>query len=264
MSNTNLKEIILLQDPEEIYNDPNELEKTIQSFFQQFRVGKDQSLPKRNTSDMFKSHLKGHILKKVNLDITDTKIFPGFKRFYDGYCKTLKSAGKGNTKHNPEVPDESLAKIYSLLNTIHGLMLGDPNDPSYDELLSKIPNEKQENIHYLALYGAIMLITQYLAKRGREEIDQYRKTDFELLEDDQGNRYYKKIVGRNTKNHQKDSENVEETGGIIPFSPTPEGLSAGQYLHDFLEKLSPKSDFLCQRPCRKSKSFKIHKNPTCW
>ena len=213
---------------------------------------------------MYKSFLRGNILKKTNLDLTNATIFPGFKRFYDGYCKTLKSAGKGNVTHNPEVPDDHLSKIYSLLNTIHGLMLGDPNDPSYEQLISTIPENFIKDIHYIALYGAIVLITQFLAKRGREEIDSYEKTDFDLREDEDGNRFYKKIVGRRSKNHQKDSENVEETGGLILFEPTPENLSPGQYLHDFFEKLSPKSNSLCQRPRRKSKHFDIKTNPSCW
>lgn len=45
-----------------------------------------------------------------------------------------------------------------------------------------------------------------------------------------------------------DSENVEETGGVIPYKTGLYGLNPGQYFEDFLKKLPPDTELLFLRP----------------
>ena len=240
----------------------NEIEMALLGFFRLFRV-KDGELPRRSTVEFYKSFLKNYIIKEKHLDISDKNVFIKFNRFWKSYAESLKSEGKGDVQHNCEVPDEILSDIYSLLATIHDLMNADPHDPSYETLLEKLPEQIHDSFHYYAQYGAMLVIMHFLARRGREGMAQLKKDDFRIIEDENGDRFYKKVRGELTKNHRTDSENLE-LGGLIPFTVTPENFSPGLYLKDFIGKLHKNCDFIFQKPARESKKFHIKENPECW
>ena len=260
-----------LQEITEILNDKELLEKSLQDFFNNLRVGKEKLRPMRNTAEMYKTFIKGYILKKNGQDISDSIIFRNFCDFYKGFCKTLKSEGRGDTHHNREIPDSVIAEIYELLATIYSLMIADPNDASYQDLIRKLPESyrgdqgQTKGFNYLAQYGFLFIFIQFNARRGRENLDELKKTDLEMKKDEDGNIYFVKVTGELTKNHRSDSENVEETGGLIPDLVTPEGFNPALFVKEFLKKLNPKSEFVFQRPTRLSKQkFRIQENPDCW
>ena len=103
----------------------------------------------------------------------------------------------------------------------------------------------------------------FLARRGIEGINSFKKTDFELQVDDDGNKSYKLVCGGLTKNHQDDSEDLS-MGGVIPFDTNDHGFNPGQFFHDYLNKLHKDSPYLLQRPRTLSGKFDIKSNPSCW
>ena len=243
-------------------NDQDEIEMVILGFFRLFRVNNGE-LPKRATVDLYKSFLKNHIIREKGMDISDKNKFIKFNRFWKSYAESLKSEGKGDVKHNSEIPDEILGRIYSLLAIIHDLMTADPNHESYEELIKQLPEEIQGKFHYYAQYGAMLIIMQFMARRGREGMAKLKKTDFEIIEDENGERFYKKVRGELTKNHRVDSENLD-IGGIMTFQVSPEGLSPGLFLRDFINKLNHSCEFIFQKPAQESKKFKLLENPDVW
>ena len=132
-------------------------------FFHEYRVRKrnnkvnrpdKKKLPKRNTVESVRSHLKLYILRnsKLKFDITKDMDFPKFGEFWKGYIKTLKAKGYGDTKHNPEISHEHLQKINEFLVIMHKVIIGKPFlldetkdpptktlNPEYAELLKQIP-----------------------------------------------------------------------------------------------------------------------------
>ena len=130
------------------------MDENLPKFFHQYRIGKKESkkkLPKRNTVEAIRSHLKCYIQRNNNVDISIETDFPKFSLFWKGYIKSLKAKGLGDTKHNPELPKETLVKINDMLVLLHEAMIGNaflmdetknppkkiPN-PSYAEILEKI------------------------------------------------------------------------------------------------------------------------------
>ena len=117
------------------------------------KVKIEQSLPKKNTIDSYRSFLKNHILKKTNWDISNQIEFPKFHRFYRGFIHTLKDDGKADTQHHREIPASIIQKIYTLMKLLHQLIVKSPSDPKYDLLLEEIPQNFKGKHHYLLQYG---------------------------------------------------------------------------------------------------------------
>ena len=225
-------------------------------------------LPKRSTVDCARSFIKTYVLKKTTWDISDKIQFPLFNEFYSGWMKKLKTEGKGDITHRPDIPAISLKKIHELGKILHELITGDPEHESYQELMDQVPANpdnagNDKGFHYLCQNVVIFLFCHYLARRGREGLDMLKKCHFDLQNDGEGNYFFKKVIGEATKNHKSDSEDLEN-GGIIPFEPTPEGLSPGQFIQDWMSKLNPQCEFLFQRPRRLSSKFRLKDNPDVW
>ena len=117
--------------------------------------------------------------------------------------------------------------------------------------------------HYLAQFGMMQIIQSHLATRGRERMKDYKRTDFQQLEDENGIKYWKLVQGGETKNHKSKSEDMTK-GGRIYFTPNYAGLNHGQYFSDFLTKLPIGGQYLFHRPHRTSKDFTLHENPQEW
>ena len=243
-------------------NEKSVLEEALMDYFRRFRVNGTE-LPKRSTVEMSKSLLKTHVLNEHTIDISKDGDFPKFSRFWKGFVMELKAHGKADVRHNREVPDPILAKIYTLLSAIHDLMTGDPNDPTYDDILTRIPEEIHDKFHFYAQYGCMMIIMSFFARRGREGMADLKISDFEIITDDFGNRFYRKNRGELSKNHRTDSEDLD-IGGLITFEVNAEGLSPGLYMKDFIGKLNKNCEYIFQRPARASKLFDIKSNPDCW
>jgi hypothetical protein len=134
----------------------------------------------------------------------------------------------------------------------------------YGQLIDELPPTWRHKYHYLAQYGAMFVLMTQLCRRGREGIVKLEKNDFQTFTDpDSGLRYYKKIVGRQEKNHKDDDENLEN-GGLILFQDNEHNFNPGLYMERFLSLLNKNSPLLFQRPQRRSKRFSLDSNPGVW
>ena len=89
--------------------------------------------------------------------------------FWGGYLKELKETGRNDTKHNPEIPAESIAKIQELGVLLLELMQCDKGDKKkYNKLVAKLPTNYQDEYHKLIQYVAYYIIGMHFARRGRE------------------------------------------------------------------------------------------------
>ena len=81
------------------------LENQLCEFFKQYKQGKNKNkLPKKNTALSIFSNIKNRIKKNnAGLDISSETDFPRFNQYWKGYKRKLKSGGKGDTTHNPEI-----------------------------------------------------------------------------------------------------------------------------------------------------------------
>ena len=115
----------------------------------------------------------------------------------------------------------------------------------------------------MAQYGAMYIIELYLASRGRERMDTYLKTDFQVLwDEDKGLHFWKLVNAGETKNNKLTDQDIEN-GGRIYFEENAGGLNPGQYIQAYMSKLSEHKN-LMQRPQRPKPEFKLENNPKCW
>ena len=116
----------------------------------------------------------------------------------------------------------------------------------------------------MAQYGAMYIIQLHLASRGRERMDTYLKSDFQVLwDEDKGLNFWKLVNAGETKNNKLTDQDIEN-GGRIYFEENAGGLNPGQYLQDYMSKLSDDHKNLMQRPQRTAEWFKLKDNPKCW
>ena len=65
------------------------------------------------------------------------------------------------------------------------------------------------------------------------------------------------MVGEQSKNHQRDSENLAKSG-VIPFATDQHGFNPGRFFELYLQVTNQSSDRLFQKAQRKAKWFNIH------
>ena len=84
-----------------------------------------------------------------------------------------------------------------------------------------------------------------------------------IKNEETGEKYYKKIVGERTKNHQFDSEDLEN-GGRIMFETNIYGFNPRYFFHLYMGKLHPDASYLFCREQREKKGFNLKSNPKVW
>ena len=102
-----------------------------------------------------------------------------------------------------------------------------------------------------------------MARRGCEGLAELTKEHVALLTDDDGRRYYKKVLGEESKNHKTDSENMEN-GGTIPYEINDFGFNPRRFFHLWMTKQSPTATSLFNHIKRPSRKFKLKFNPQVW
>ena len=107
------------------------------------------------------------------------------------------------------------------------------------------------------------IIMMLNAKRGQEGFDQFKKTDFETIIDEEGFRYKRFAVKRTTKNHQNDSEDIRN-GGSIPYETNSYGFSPADYIDEVFKRLNPENEYIMQRPARSFDIFSKDKFIEPW
>ena len=170
-------------------------------------------------------HLKGLTTKNDGdsvLDIVVDMRFASANRVFKAMLKKTREEGKGAVEHKPPLAPNDIKKLYK-----HETF--DPNTPH--GLLHKVWFE----------------VILYFCRRGRENIREMKPSDFNILFDDTGRKYIKKITTEKTKNHQGTTNENEHSGGRMYSTDTP--MCPVRSFEKYIAKLNPKCDALFQRPC---------------
>ena len=130
-----------------------------------------------------------------------------FQNYYLGFKKKLKAAGRGDPKHNEEIPKSSLVKIMDLLKKLQATFRAAKNfgkdSAEYKKLVAELPDGYQDRYHFLLQYAAGYLLLSLFARRGREGIDTLTKKHFEKVFDEEENySYWAKTKGELSKNQR--------------------------------------------------------------
>jgi hypothetical protein len=172
----------------------------------------------------------------------------------------LKSRGKADTDHTPRIPHLDLVKIFRLLAVLHKLMIVDKQGEEYANLLKELPVAYIDRYHELIQYGFIFTIALHWCRRAREGLAELTIEHLAKRFDEETKKWYwTKVIGEKTKNHQKDSQNLD-FGGVILFDESVEGFNPGQFIEDIMAIRNPKNNKLFQKTKRVAKRFNLH-NP---
>lgn len=242
------------------------LQEELVQFFCRFRVMNKETgkpdLPKKGTLNVYKSHIKLSILQMTDgrIDVTDKNVFKKLNDFFMGYDKTLKEAGKADTKHTEEIPASTMDAIYILFGKVLKVLECRGTD-AYDDALEQLPDNYQDTYHELLQMSVIFSIMSFDIRRGREGLCKMTKDTYvKKFNDNLNMHYYLKTRGELSKNHQADSEDLQNAG-IIPFFEDGEthGYNPGRLMEFYLETLHENCNRLFQRPNEIRFKFDIHK-----
>ena len=118
---------------------------------------------------------------------------------------------------------------------------------NYEDEIQKLPEDCRDNYNNL-----------YDCRRGLEGLVKMTKDFFSKEYDPNTQMYrYEKARGESTKNHDKDSEDISNSG-VILFDTDQYGFNQGELMDYFLNKLCPGNPWLFHRHRRPSKAFSIH------
>ena len=132
---------------ENINKDKETLERHFISYLATFRVKKkgtdDLIRPKMLYFENILSHLKSALSTESGYDFTNKHTFPKLFKAVPQLKRKIKNEGRGNVKHTPPVPEETLKAIYDLLANVQALMTArlQEHKVQYDFVLEKIPEK---------------------------------------------------------------------------------------------------------------------------
>ena len=106
-------------------------------------VGGEQVRPKTLYFENILSHLKTALSSETGFDFANRNTFPNLYLSVPQLKKKIKQDGRGNVRHTPPVPDETLKAIYELLSIVQALMMArdEENQIQYDYVLEKLPKD---------------------------------------------------------------------------------------------------------------------------
>lgn len=131
----------------------------------------------------------------------------------------LKSEGLAKTVHKPAIDDEDVKKLYE-----SGVF--DTNKPT--TLQNKV-------------FFEIML---FFCRRGRQNLRQLKKNDFEIKLDAKGRSFVIKTTDELTKNHRENDE--QEDGGVMVSKDGQ--LCPVASFRKYISRLNSENEYLFQRP----------------
>ncbi|XP_069140976.1 uncharacterized protein KIAA1958-like [Argopecten irradians] len=145
--------------------------------------------------------LQKHFMKKRDEDIINGEQFKKANEMFKSVLVRLKKAGLGDTKHKIPIDSKDMEKMYQSdifsTNTAEGL-------------------QKRTLFEYL----------YYFCNRGRENLRDIKKSDFQISIDAEGRRYVT-VNSRQTKNHRGDDLRDKDKEGRMydqPGNPNAQGL----------------------------------------
>ncbi len=153
--------------------------------------------------------------------VSDSKLFPKFTEGFYCLLKKVKEEGRGTTDHFAEIDQYDLQKLSNTL---------DPN----------IPQQLQ--------WLVFVIIGLFFARRGNENYEKMRKSDFIVLRNTKGIQYICRKFDEITKNHREND--VEKTSGGCIYE-TGNSRCPVFLFKKYVSKLHKVNEFLWQR-CKDS------------
>ena len=129
---------------------------------------------------------------------------------------------------------------------------------NYEEELQKLPEKCRNNYNDLLQKAVMYIVVMYDCRRGLEGLVKMTRDFFAKKWDPNTEMFrYEKTRGEGSKNHDKDSEDVSNSG-VILFSTDQYGYNPGELMEYYLSKLHATNQSLFQRHKRPSKAFSLH------
>ena len=152
--------------------------------------------------------------------------------------------------------------IFELLADVEEVIMK-RGQADYDTYLAKIPLTYRNKVNYLLQWGAVFCDLLFEVRRGGENMDSMKKSDFAVVEDPVKNfKFVKHIRSEKDKNHEEGT--VSALNGCIPFI-TFGRFNPGRFFELYLNSLpdeatkeGAKGGFLFMKPKSSSKKFNIH------
>lgn len=155
-------------------------------------------------------------------DVIESDEFREANTVFKAQCVLLKKEGFCQVSHHPPISEEDLKSLYEC------------NVFSLDE-----PKSLQRKVFFDIMY--------YFCRRGRENLRQLTKFDFEIKVDKNNIEYAVKVNDELSKNHRECDEN-QERGLMVA---TQNENCPVKSLKLYLSKLNPNLSALFQRPAKK-------------
>ena len=207
----------------------------------------------------FRSNIKTWIIKHTDgkININDSAVFKGLANFFSGLQKKLKAEGKGDTTHKPEIPAETQRAFHIIFGNLARVLNARGCD-NYEEELQNLPQECRNNYNELLQLAVMYIVVMFDCRRGQEGLIEMTKHFFTKKWDPNTEMFrYEKTRGEKSKNHDTDSEDIENSG-VILFTTDQYGYNPGELMEYYLNKLHPVKESLFQRHRRPSKRFSLH------
>ena len=220
--------------------------------------------PKLGYAQKIRGCIKNNIIEEFKIDISDPINFPEAGKRWKSFTEDLAGKGLAETVHYGEVDPVTMEMIFELLANVEEA-LEKRGEADYDTYLNKIPLEYREKLHYLQQWGAVFTVLLFEARRGGENMEKLKKTDYAIREDPVKNlKYVKHVVSEKDKNH--DGGTISALNGCIPFINFGR-FNPGRFFQKYLESVPDEAvkagcdgGYLLMKPRMNSKKFNLH-NP---
>jgi hypothetical protein len=152
---------------------------TLKRFYGEIRKA-DGTLYAKKSMITLRFGLQKHFLKSRQEDIINSEHYSAANNMFKAVMVKLVKEGKGTVKHKEVILPDDLQKLYGHVN-----------------FSRETPEALQNRVFFEYLY--------YFCNRGRENLRDVQKEDFELKVDGQRRRYITLKFQRQTKNHRGDN-----------------------------------------------------------
>ena len=249
----------------EIEDGRNTVVKLMGQYFFTMRVLVEGKLewPKKGYAEKIRSNIKMSILSEFKVDITDKGLFPDSAKNWKSFCEKLAKEGRSETTHHPEVDPQTMEAIndlgVALMEALNARGTAD-----YETKLSVIPVELRNKQNYAIQWVAMLQLILFECRRGAENMDELKKEDFVIHEDNLKKfKYIRHVISEMDKNHPEGTNS--SIYGCIPFLDFAANFNPGEIFSFYLQlipdqstKEGVKGGYLFPRPRQPSKKFNPH------
>ena len=189
--------------------------------------------PKKGYAERIRSNLKMTILNEFKFDITDKGLFPQSARHWKSFLEQLVKEGRSETLHHPEVDPHTMEAINNLAVCVKEA-LESRGSEGYEEKLSKVPLSLRNKMNYVIQWVAMLQLVLFECRRGGENIDELKKSDFVVYEDAVKKfKYIKHMKSEKDKNHSEGTNS--SVYGCIPCLNFSGRFNPGEFFEFYLQ-----------------------------